>query len=60
VALRSIPASRIGVLMSVEPAIGALAGGLLLGEHLAAMQWLAIALVVSASAGSVLAGGGHD
>lgn len=60
VALRRIPASRIGVLMSVEPAIGALAGGLLLGEHLMAMQWLAIALVVSASAGSVLAGGRHD
>ncbi|MDE1915502.1 MAG: DMT family transporter [Sphingomonadales bacterium] len=60
VALRRIPASRIGVLMSVEPAIGALAGGLLLGEHLMALQWVAIALVVSASAGSVLAGGGQD
>jgi inner membrane transporter RhtA len=60
VALRHIPANRIGVLMSLEPAVGALAGGMLLGEHLAPMQWLAIALVVSASAGSVLAGGRHD
>ncbi len=60
VALRRIPANRIGVLMSAEPAVGALAGGLLLGEHLAPLQWLAIVLVVSASAGSVLAGGRHD
>jgi inner membrane transporter RhtA len=57
VALRHIPANRFGVLMSVEPAVGALAGGLLLGERLQAMQWVAIVLVMSASAGSVLMGG---
>ncbi|WP_242122541.1 DMT family transporter [Sphingobium sp. Sx8-8] len=54
VALKHIPANRFGVLLSVEPAAGALAGALLLGEHLTIVQWLAIGLVVAASAGSVL------
>jgi inner membrane transporter RhtA len=54
VALKRIPANRFGVLMSAEPAIGAIAGVLLLAEHLTALQWLAIALVVAASVGSVL------
>lgn len=55
VALKRIPANRFGILMSLEPATGALAGALLLGEHLIAVQWLAIGLVVSASIGSILA-----
>lgn len=54
-ALKQIPATRFGVLLSIEPALGALAGGLLLGERLAPLQWLAIGLVVVASIGSVLA-----
>ncbi len=54
IALRSIPANSLGVLLSLEPAIGAIAGGLILGEVLSGMQWIAIALVVSASAGMVL------
>jgi inner membrane transporter RhtA len=56
VALGRIPANRFGVLMSVEPAMGAIAGGVLLGEHLTALQWLAVALVVAASVGSVVIG----
>jgi len=36
---------------------GNLAGALLLGEHLAGLQWLAVGLVVAASAVSVLAAG---
>lgn len=55
VALKHIPANRFGVLVSIEPAVGALAGGLLLGERLASQQWLAIALVVAASVAAVLA-----
>ena len=55
VALKHIPASRFGIMMSLEPAVGALAGALVLGEHLAARGWLAIALVISASIASVLA-----
>lgn len=54
-ALKQIPATRFGVLLSIEPAVGALAGGLLLGERLAPLQWLAIGLVVIASIGSVFA-----
>jgi inner membrane transporter RhtA len=56
IALKSIPENRLGILLSVEPAAGALAGALILGEHLTPLQLLAIALVVAASVGSVLMG----
>lgn len=42
-----------GVMMSLEPAIAALVGFLLLSQGLAAAQILAIALVVAASAGAL-------
>lgn len=51
-ALRRIPPRLFGVLMSVEPAIAALAGVMLLGENLRPLQWLAILCVVTASAGA--------
>lgn len=54
VALRAIPASSFGVLLSIDPAIGAIIGAAVLGEILTALQWLAIALVVGASIGMVL------
>jgi inner membrane transporter RhtA len=41
-----------GVLVSSSPAVGALAGFLVLGEQLAPVQWVAIVLVMAASAGS--------
>jgi inner membrane transporter RhtA len=50
--MRRLPTNVFGVLMSLEPAIAALAGIVLLDEHLHARQWLAIALVVIASAGA--------
>ena len=50
-ALREMPAKTFGVLMSLEPAAAALAGLVLLGELLGAVEWLAIACVVAASAG---------
>jgi inner membrane transporter RhtA len=40
-------------MLSLEPAVGALAGLLVLGEHLAPRQWLAIAFVIAASVGTV-------
>ena len=49
--LRRIPARVFGVLMSLEPAVAALAGFVVLGQALGAVDWLAIALVVAASAG---------
>ena len=51
-ALRRIPPRVFGVLMSLEPAVAALAGLLVLGEMLAPLQWLAICFVVVASVGA--------
>jgi inner membrane transporter RhtA len=52
--LTRLPARTVGVLMSIEPALGALLGLALLGEHLGALQWLAIAAIIAASIGTVL------
>ena len=54
VALKTIPEKHFSLLMSVEPAIGALIGFLLLGERLSLQQCVAIACVVIASVGSSL------
>lgn len=48
-ALRRIPARVFGVLVSLEPAVAALAGLVVLGELLAARQWLAVVAIVAAS-----------
>lgn len=53
-ALRRLPAKTFGTLMSVEPAIGALAGLLLLGEQLTGRQWLGIAAIIATSIGTTL------
>lgn len=50
-ALRRLPVSVFGVLMSLEPAIAAVAGFLLLGQSLSVRDCVAIALVVAASVG---------
>ena len=54
VALRRLPTRVFGTLMSLEPAVAALMGFLLLREHLTATQWLAIGAVMLASAGMTL------
>ncbi len=51
-ALRRMPQGVFGVLMSLEPAMAALAGFILLDEGLAARELVAIVLVVAASAGA--------
>ena len=51
-ALRRMPAGVFGVLMSLEPAVAAVAGYLVLGEGLVAREIAAILLVVAASAGA--------
>jgi inner membrane transporter RhtA len=51
-ALRRIPPKVFGVLMSLEPAVAALVGLVVLGEFLGVTQWLAVLLVVAASAGA--------
>jgi inner membrane transporter RhtA len=55
-ALRRLPTRVFGVLMSLEPAVGALAGLVVLGEALRSHEVLAIALVCVASAGAAWAG----
>jgi inner membrane transporter RhtA len=57
IALRRLPQKVFGILVSASPAVGALAGFLVLGERLAAIQWLAIALVIAASSGSAWSAG---
>ncbi|KUO10925.1 EamA family transporter [Streptomyces sp. DSM 15324] len=52
-ALRRLPASTFAVLMSLEPAVAATAGLLVLGQSLSLPETAAIALVVAASMGAV-------
>ncbi|MFL9865971.1 EamA family transporter [Paraburkholderia fungorum] len=55
VALRHMPASSFGILMSVEPAIGALAGFVVLHQPMGGVQIAGTLLVVAASVGAVVA-----
>ncbi|MQY38048.1 Threonine/homoserine exporter RhtA [Streptomyces sp. RB17] len=52
-ALRRLPASTFAILMSLEPAIAATAGFLILGQSLSLPEAAAIALVIAASIGAV-------
>lgn len=52
-AMRRVPSNVFGVMMSLEPAIAASVGFLLLSQGLATAQIIAIALVVAASAGAL-------
>ncbi len=54
IALRRLPTALFGVIMSLEPAIAALLGFLILGQSLAVAGVAAIAMVVVASAGATL------
>jgi len=54
IALKELPARTFGILMSLEPAVAALAGLVFLHEVLTPRQWLAVVLVIAASAGSTL------
>jgi inner membrane transporter RhtA len=52
IALTRLPARTFGILMSLEPALGALAGLVILGQTLTIVQWLAVGAVFVASAGA--------
>ncbi len=54
IAMRGMPKRTFGVLLSGEPAVGALAGMVFLHEQLTGTQWLAIAAIIAASAGAVM------
>jgi inner membrane transporter RhtA len=52
IALRKLPRRVFGILVSSSPAVAALAGFVVLGERLAAGQWLGIGLVILACGAS--------
>ncbi len=56
-ALRRIPARIFGIWMSLEPAVAALVGLVLLGEALAPREWAAIGCVIPACAGAARGAG---
>lgn len=53
-ALKKMPAKTFSILMSLEPAAAALSGLVFLHEYLSVYEWMAVALVVIASAGATL------
>ena len=53
-ALKRLPPEAFGILTSMEPAVAALLGLLMLDERLSVLQWLAIVCVMLAAAGSSL------
>ncbi|WP_374525524.1 DMT family transporter [Sphingopyxis sp.] len=50
IALKRIPENSFGILLSGEPAVGAVAGAIILGEWLSPVQCGAIAMIAGASA----------
>ncbi|MEP7020648.1 MAG: EamA family transporter [Pseudonocardiales bacterium] len=56
VALRRLKASTFGLLMSLEPAMAALAGVIVLSQHLTGVLLVALVLVVTASVGTTITG----
>jgi inner membrane transporter RhtA len=53
-ALRCLPSTVFGLVVSASPAVASLIGFVMLGERLSWVQWAAIACIVCASAGSAL------
>ena len=51
-ALKRLPQEAFGIMTSMEPAVAALLGLLMLDEHLGRLQWLAIVCIMMAAAGS--------
>ena len=54
IALPRLPANTFGILMSAEPAVGAIMALVLLGEVLTLSQWMAIGLIICASIGTAV------
>jgi inner membrane transporter RhtA len=50
--LRRMPTRLFGVWMSLEPAVAALIGLVMLGQHLTLLEWLAVGCVMIACAGA--------
>jgi inner membrane transporter RhtA len=58
-ALRRIPAGVFGIWMSLEPAVAALVGLILLGQGLGAAEWAAVGCVMVACAGAARGAAGR-
>jgi inner membrane transporter RhtA len=56
IALRSVPPRFFGLFMSVHPVLAALAGLVLLGQHLRLHEWAGIVIVILVNAAAVGAG----
>ena len=56
-ALNHLPKNTFSILLSLEPAVGAVAGWLVLAEQLSGSQILAMGLIISASMGSAWSAG---
>ena len=52
VALKRLPQQTFGIMTSMEPAVAALLGFLMLDEHLSRLQWMATVCIMLAAAGS--------
>ncbi len=52
IVLTRLPARTFGILMSIEPVFAALVGRVMLNEHLSIVQWVAISMIILASAGT--------
>lgn len=58
-ALKKLPRNTFSILLSLEPAVGAISGMLILSETLTVQQWIAIASVMFASIGSAVSSKPH-
>lgn len=59
ISLKRLDSKHFGLLMSMEPAIGAIAGYLYLNEELTSLQLLAIFCIILASVGSTMTASKH-
>jgi len=59
-ALKKLPRNTFSILLSLEPAVGAISGMLILGENLTVQQWIAIVSVMLASIGSAITSKPHE
>jgi len=57
-ALRKLTPRAFGVMLSLDPGLAALAGLVVLGQHLAARELAAMVLVIAANLGNSLSGRG--
>ena len=59
ISLRRLPPETFAILTCLSPVVAALAGWLILGQHLTVAGYLAIVLVTAASIGAVRSAGGR-